>query len=266
MAAPVFYIPHGGGPMPLLNDPSHAGLIAFLKTLRGQFGGTPDAIVLISAHWEETQPTVYGGEQHGMLFDYYGFPPDTYQYRYPAPGAPRLAERIAGLLDKLHAPCQIDRQRGFDHGTFVPMLLIDPQAGIPCIQLSLLKGLNPQAHVQLGLALQELRNDNVVIIGSGMSFHNLQAVWAGEQPELRAASDEFHKWLLFTLGSKALLPEQRLGALAHWLQAPHARFCHPRAEHLLPLHVCAGIAGGSAADVIFDEVLLNHKAAGFAWH
>ncbi|HTR00346.1 MAG TPA: class III extradiol ring-cleavage dioxygenase [Candidatus Acidoferrum sp.] len=265
MAAPVLYIPHGGGPMPLLNDASHSGLIAFLKTLSGKFG-KPDAIVLISAHWEETVPTVYGGEQHGMLFDYYGFPPETYRYRYPAPGAPAVALRIASLLHKLHAPCNVDTQRGFDHGAFVPMLLIDPDAAIPCIQLSLLKGLNPQAHVQLGQALHELRNDNVVIIGSGMSFHNLQAVWAGPKPDLRAASDQFHQWLLFTVTSKALLPQQRLNALSHWVQAPYAQFCHPRAEHLLPLHVCAGIAGGSAAEVVFDQELMNHKVAGFAWH
>jgi len=105
-----------------------------------------------------------------------------------------------------------------------------------------------------------------VIIGSGMSFHNLQAVWAGEQPQLRAASDQFHQWLLATLSDQTLSAEQRLSALANWQQAPYAQFCHPRAEHLLPLHVCAGIAGGSAANVVFDEVLMNHKVAGFSWH
>ena len=129
-----------------------------------------------------------------------------------------------------------------------------------------MKGLDPRAHVKLGLALQQLRDDDVVIIGSGMSFHNLQAVWAGEQPQLRAASDQFHQWLLTTLSDQNLTADQRLSALANWQQAPYAQFCHPRAEHLLPLHVCAGIAGGSAANVVFDEVLMNHKVAGFSWH
>jgi 4,5-DOPA dioxygenase extradiol len=264
MTAPVFYIPHGGGPMPLLGDPSHASLIAFLQKLPQRFH-PPQAIVLISAHWEEAQPAVYSGEQHSLLFDYYGFPPETYKYRYDAPGAPAIAEHIAALLADAGLPCKRESERGFDHGTFVPMLLIDPPARIPCLQLSLLKGLDPLAHVRLGVALQALRNEDVVIIGSGMSFHNLQAVWAGDQPQLRAASDEFHQWLLATLAAESLTPEQRLAALANWQQAPYARFCHPRAEHLLPLHVCAGIAGGSRAEVVFDEVLMNHKVAGFGW-
>lgn len=265
MSAPVFYIPHGGGPMPLLGDANHASLIQFLKALPQQFA-KPKAIVLISAHWEEAQATVYAGTAHPMLFDYYGFPPDTYKYSYAAPGAPAIAARIEALLQQAGLSCKRDTTRGFDHGTFVPMLLVDPSAAIPCLQLSLLKGLDPRAHVKLGLALQQLRDDDVVIIGSGMSFHNLQAVWAGEQPQLRAASDQFHQWLLATLSDQTLSAEQRLSALANWQQAPYAQFCHPRAEHLLPLHVCAGIAGGSAANVVFDEVLMNHKVAGFSWH
>ena len=262
--ARIYYIPHGGGPMPLLDDPAHAGLIRFLLSMPGQLD-KPDAIVLISAHWEETQPTVYAGAHHGMLFDYYGFPPETYKYSYPAPGAPALAQRIAALLQAANLPCVMETARGFDHGTFVPMLLMDPQARIPCIQLSLLKGLDAPAHLRLGLALQELRKQNIVIIGSGMSFHNLQVLFAGQQPELRAASDQFHNWLLTTVGKSGLSPEERLAALANWPEAPYGRFCHPRAEHLLPLHVCAGIAGGAAAEVVFDEVLMNHKVAGFRW-
>ncbi len=264
MLAPVYYLPHGGGPMPLLDDAAHTGLIRFLKTLNGKFAKV-DAIVLISAHWEEAQPSVYAGEHHGMLFDYYGFPPHTYEFKYPAPGAPALANHIAALLQAAKLPYVPETARGFDHGTFVPMLLINPEADIPCLQLSLLKGLDATAHLRLGLALQELRKQNVVIIGSGMSFHNLQAVFAGPQPELRAASDQFHQWLLATMGSANLSAEDRLAALANWQQAPYARFCHPRAEHLLPLHVCAAIAGGAPAQVVFDEALMNHKVAGFCW-
>ena len=264
MSAPVYYIPHGGGPMPLLGDPAHGGLIRFLESLNGKWA-RPEAIVLISAHWEAAQPTVYAGVQHGMLFDYYGFPAQTYDYRYPAPGAPALAQRIHGMLQAAQLPCAMETERGFDHGAFVPMLLINPEADVPCLQLSLLKGLDAVAHLRLGLALQELRNENVVIIGSGMSFHNLQAIFAGDQPELRTASDQFHQWLLDTVGTARLSAEDRLKALAEWHKAPYARFCHPRAEHLLPLHVCAGIAGGAAATVVFDEALMNHKVAGFCW-
>ena len=263
--APVFYIPHGGGPMPLIDDLAHASLIRFLKALPQQLVRKPDAVVLISGHWESAQPSVYAGAQHPMLFDYYGFPPHTYEFKYPAAGAPELAKRIAAMLQEAKLSCVADTQRGFDHGAFVPMLLIDPEAKIPCIQLSLLKGLDPVAHVRLGLALQELRNENVLIIGSGMSFHNLQAIFAGDQPQLRAASDAFHEWLLQTLSSDQLDAQARLQALANWQRAPYATFCHPRAEHLLPLHVCAGIASGQAAKVVFNEPLMNHKVAGFSW-
>jgi 4,5-DOPA dioxygenase extradiol len=262
--APVYYLPHGGGPMPLLDDPAHASLIRFLKALPARFT-TPAAYVLISAHWETTAPSVYAGKQHPMLFDYSGFPPHTYQYRYPAPAAPAVSTKVAELLQQAGLHCVAETARGFDHGVFVPMLLLNPQADVPCIQLSLLKGLKADAHLQLGLALQKLRELDVVIIGSGMSFHNLQAIWEGPQPELRAASDQFHQWLLNTVSDPLLSAEQRLRALAVWEQAPYARFVHPRAEHLLPLHVCAGIAGGTAGNVVFDEELMHHKVAGFAW-
>jgi 4,5-DOPA dioxygenase extradiol len=263
--APVFYIPHGGGPMPLLNDPAHSRLIAFLQQLPQRYA-KPEAYVVISAHWEANVPSVYGGQQHPMLFDYYGFPPHTYQFRYGAPAAPAISRTIADLLRQEELQCSTETARGFDHGTFVPMLLIDPQASVPCIQLSLLKGLSPHAHVGLGLALQRLREHNVVIIGSGMSFHNLQAVWAGPDPRLQVASNEFHQWLLQTTSDTTLTAQQRLQRLNDWQQqAPYAQFAHPRAEHLLPLHVCAGIAGGAAAQVLFDEELMHHKVLGVGW-
>ncbi|MFZ9583423.1 MAG: DODA-type extradiol aromatic ring-opening family dioxygenase [Pseudohongiellaceae bacterium] len=262
--APVFYLPHGGGPLPLLDDPAHAGLIRFLRTLPASYPA-PEAYVVVSAHWESAVPAVYGGEEHPMLFDYYGFPPQSYEYRYPAAGDPALAATVTACLQAQGLRCLTETSRGFDHGTFVPMLLLNPAADIPCVQLSLLKGLNAEAHIALGKALQLLRHRNVVVIGSGMSFHNLEAVWAGPQPRLREASDRFHSWLLHTLGSADLTPEQRLQRLANWEQAPFARFAHPRAEHLLPLHVCAGMAGGAPATLLFDEELLHHKVAGFGW-
>jgi 4,5-DOPA dioxygenase extradiol len=262
--APILYLPHGGGPMPLMGDPAQAHLGAFLKTL-GQRFPAPDAIVLVSAHWEESHPSVYADERPGMLFDYYGFPPETYRFSWPAPGSPALASRIAALLQQCGIECRQVQGRGYDHGTFVPMLLMYPVASIPCIQLSLVAGLDPLQHLRLGECLQELREQNIAIIGSGMSFHNLRAIFAGEQPEYRKASDQFADWLVRTMSDASLSTMQRLDALAQWQQAPYASFCHPRAEHLLPLHVCAGAAGGMAAEVIFNEPLLGHRVSGFGW-
>lgn len=264
LRAPVLYLPHGGGPMPLMDDPAHRGLITFLKQLPSTYA-KPSAIVIISAHWEAAYPSVYAAENHPMLFDYYGFPPETYRFNYPAPGSPDIARQISDALRAAGLPAVTETKRGFDHGVFVPMLLLYPEAEIPVLQLSLLKGLDAAAHIRMGQALGALREQNVLFIGSGMSFHNLQAVFAGPQPELRAASDQFHQWLLRTVADKQVSPEQRRSALAQWDKAPYARFCHPREEHLLPLHVCSGIAGDEAATVLFDEELMNHKVAGFGW-
>jgi 4,5-DOPA dioxygenase extradiol len=262
--APVLYLPHGGGPMPLLDDPAHGELIAFLKGLAGQFA-RPDAIVLVSAHWEERVPSVYADAAPGMLFDYYGFPPETYRFTYPAPGNPALATRIATLLQEQGLNCKHTEGRGFDHGTFVPMLLVYPDGDIPMVQLSLLEGLDAGAHLRLGKALQQLRRENVAIIGSGMSFHNLRAIFAGPRPDLQQASSAFADWLLQTMTDASVTAQERLQALSQWQDAPYATFCHPRAEHLLPLHVCAGAAGGLAATSLFDAPLMGHRVNGFGW-
>lgn len=264
MRAPVLYLPHGGGPMPLMDDPAHRSLISFLKQLPAKYN-KPAAIVVISAHWEAAHPSVYAGEHHPMLFDYYGFPPETYLFNYPAPGSPDVARKISDALRNAGLPCVSETKRGFDHGLFVPMMLVHPEAEIPVLQLSLLKGLDAGAHIRMGQALSALRDENILFIGSGMSFHNLQAVFAGPQPQLRAASDQFHEWLLRTMADTQITQEQRESALAQWDKAPYARFCHPREEHLLPLHVCAGIGADTPATVLFDEELMNHKVVGFGW-
>lgn len=250
--------------MPLLDDPAHATLITFLKGLAQGFA-RPAAIVLVSAHWEEVQPSVYADAQPGMLFDYYGFPPETYRFNYPAPGAPAVAARIAALLEEAGLPCRQVQGRGYDHGTFVPLMLVYPDADIPVLQLSLLEGLDAQQHLRLGAALQALRGENVAIIGSGMSFHNLRAIFAGPRPDLQKASSEFADWLCQTMTATGLRASDRLQSLALWQEAPFATFCHPRAEHLLPLMVCAGAAGGAAASLLFDAPLMGHRVNGFGW-
>jgi len=262
--APVLYLPHGGGPMPLLDDPAQAGLTRFLKNLPQTFT-TPDAIVLISAHWEAPQPAVSADANPGLLFDYYGFPSQCYRFTWPAPGSPRLASRIAALLEDAGIPGMQNIERGFDHGVFVPMLLMYPEADIPCVQLSLIEGLDAESHVQLGLALRSLRSENVAIIGSGMSFHNMRALFAGEREDLRKASDEFSDWLVQAMTDPTIENVERMGSMVKWRQAPYAQFCHPREEHLLPLHVCLGVAGGEKAVLLFDEPLMGHRVAGFGW-
>jgi 4,5-DOPA dioxygenase extradiol len=261
--APVMYLPHGGGPMPLLGDPSHAGLVDFLRKLPGRFA-PPKAVVLVSAHWEAPLPSVCQDAAPALLFDYYGFPPETYGYEYPAPGDPALAGELGTMLENAGITGQTVSGRGFDHGMFVPMMLMYPRADMPCVQLSLVKGLDPEVHLELGEALAKLREQGVAIIGSGMSFHNLRAISSGEHPQLRTASDEFHEWLKDSVCYGGADRDRRQ-ALASWEQAPWARFAHPREEHLLPLHVCAGAAGYAPAELIYDSPLMGHRVAGFGW-
>ena len=263
--APLIYLPHGGGPMPLLGDPAQAALSEFLRALPAGLA-KPEAILMISAHWEEDGPALYADSKPGMLFDYYGFPPETYKFSYPAPGNPELAKELAGILREGGFSARLVEGRGYDHGAFVPLMLMYPDAKIPCLQLSLVTGLDPAQHLRLGACLHELRQRGVAIIGSGMSFHNLRAIFAGENVEYRKASNAFANWLVDTLGNRELSSEARLARLTDWREAPFADFCHPRAEHLLPLHVCAGAAQGAAADVLFDAPVMGHRVNGFGWH
>jgi len=260
--AQLVYFSHGGAPLPILGDESHQAMIDFMRRLPSELG-TPDAILVISAHWEESAATLLGAPKPSMLYDYYGFPAEAYEITYPAPGDPGLADRIAGLLDKGDIPSRIDAQRGFDHGLFIPLALMYPRADIPAIQISLLRGLDPSAHIALGKALSPLRHENLLVFGSGFSFHNLQAfTWGGpRQPDPR--NDAFQDWLIGVCTSDAPSSD-REQRLVDWEQAPSARYCHPREEHLLPLHVCAAMAD-KPARVVFDDYILGKRAVAFLW-
>lgn len=261
---PVIYVPHGGGPMPLLGDVNHRELVQFMQQLSQQLP-TPKAILVISAHWEEEIAHVSSAANPDMIFDYYGFPPESYEFRYPAPGDVKLAEEIAHLLRDKHIPVNLDEQRGYDHGTFVPLLLTHPQAVVPVVQLSLLHSLDPAAHISLGNAVASLRQQGVLIIGSGMSFHNMRAFFS-PSPSVKVRSEQFDSWLNETLTSSSLDYQQKSQRLSEWSKAPEARFCHPREEHLLPLHVCFGAAKDSPiAQRNFDSYLLGAKVSGFIW-
>jgi 4,5-DOPA dioxygenase extradiol len=260
--AQIVYFSHGGGPLPILGDPSHKSMVTFMRQLSFQLN-KPDAILVISAHWEENSATLLGAETPAMFYDYYGFPDKAYEIAYPAPGSPELANRIAELLRKSNIPSRIDSQRGFDHGLFIPLQLMYPEADIPSLQLSLLRGLDPAAHITLGNALYELMQENILVVGSGFSFHNMGAFsWQGiVAPD--PANDAFQNWLIETCTGSRSQPD-REQRLIDWEKAPSARYCHPREEHLLPLHVCIGMAQ-TPAEKIFDDNILGKRGLAFLW-
>ncbi|MDD3904248.1 MAG: class III extradiol ring-cleavage dioxygenase [Sphaerochaeta sp.] len=258
----VIYFSHGGGPLPLLGDVSHRSMISFMQELPSTLH-TPEAIVVISAHWEENIPTVLGAEHPSLLYDYYGFPKQAYEISYPAQGNPQLSKKIIEMLDHAGISGKIDEQRGFDHGLFVPLLMMYPKANIPAIQLSLVKGLDAQTHIQIGKALKDLLCENVLIIGSGFSFHNMQAFTWSESRKDDKENDAFQDWLI-DVCTGLHSAEEREALLASWQQAPYARYCHPREEHLLPLHICASLAQCEAS-VIFDDHILGKRGIALKW-
>lgn len=262
---PVVFVPHGGGPMPLLGDANHRELTQFMQSLAAKLP-QPKAIVVITAHWEEEVVSITHSTAPGMMYDYYGFPPESYEFSYPAPGNPALAKHIQQLLQDNNIDARLDNQRAYDHGTFVPLMLSYPAADIPVVQLSLLATLDPAAHIAIGKALAPLREQGVLIVGSGMSFHNMRAFFSGD-PAVKRKSEAFDEWLTETLTSSKLTNEAREQRLRDWASAPQGRFCHPREEHLLPLHVCWGAAsqGSSVAEQNFSGLLFNTTISGYLW-
>ncbi len=256
------YFSHGGGPLPILGDPTHKAMIDFMKDLPSRIS-RPDAVVVVSAHWEESVPTVLAGEAPDMLYDYYGFPEEAYSIQYPSPGNPQLSEEIEALLKDAGIKTASNRERGIDHGVYIPMKMMYPDADIPTIQLSLVKGMDPEIHLKIGEALQGLKEKNILLIGSGFSFHNMQAFdWSGSnRPD--DINDAFQDWLIDTCTGD-MQPEARKKQLADWKTAPGARYCHPREEHLLPLHVCSSCAA-APAEKIFDDYILGKRAVAFLW-
>ncbi len=261
--AQLVFVGHGGGPLPLLGDPGHQAMVDFMTRLPARLN-PPEAIVVISAHWEESAATLLGAAHPALLYDYFGFPEEAYRVTYPAPGSPELAARMAGYLNQQHIPARLDTQRGLDHGVFVPLKLMYPQANIPVVQLSLLRGLNAAAHLALGQALRALLPEPVLVMGSGFSFHNTRAFFGKGMGAPDPANDAFQNWLIETC-TGPLTPAERHQRLLEWEKAPAARYCHPREEHLLPLQVCFGMAGGGPAQLIFDDLIVGKRAVAFLW-
>ena len=263
--ASVLYLPHGGGPLPLLGDKQHEALTQFLKTIPDSLP-EPESILIVSAHWEAEHARITSAPHPTLIYDYSGFPPESYDIEYAAPGKPELAQEIFNLLNTNGIQAQLDDQRGFDHGMFVPLKLMYPDAHIPCVQLSLLRSLDPGAHIAMGKALGALCKKNILVIGSGMSYHNMRTFFANDAGSLKA-SETFDHWLTETCTADDFTGEQREQRLIDWQHAPSARFCHPREEHLLPLHVCYGIASAStpAAQRVFDQLVMGKKVCALLW-
>jgi len=259
---PVLFIPHGGGPLPLLGDESHFTLVSFLKGITSSLP-IPSSIMIISAHWEEDKVTITSGSRPSLIYDYYGFPEETYRIQYPAPGDPVLAGKIFNLLQFSGIEAKLDEQRGFDHGMFVPLKIMFPEADIPCVQLSLIKNLDPESHIKIGKAISKVRNENTLIIGSGFTFHNMQALMS-QNADVDSNNEKFEQWLIDTCTNPNHSPSMQEQKLIEWSKAPFARYCQPREEHLLPLHVCAG-AAYSTAKLVFEGKVAGKKTSAFLW-
>jgi aromatic ring-opening dioxygenase catalytic subunit (LigB family) len=260
---PVVYLPHGGGPWPFIErgfgEPAELDQLAsYLRSLQTLPKEKPQAVLVISAHWEEPVVTVMTGERPPLYYDYYGFPEEAYKVTWPAPGHPSIAARVRQLLSASGFATAANGERGFDHGTFVPLKLTYPAADMPTVQLSLKAGLDPAEHLAIGRALATLRDEGVFIVGSGMSYHNMRGLMnpAGE----RSPAATFDAWLGETI---ALEAEERARRLTAWASAPSARRSHPREEHLLPLMVIAGAAGSDRGRTAHTGTLNGLPISGY---
>ena len=233
MSMPTLFVSHGS-PMLFLEKDLPAR--AFLATL-GSLVPRPKAIVAVSAHWNTERPSVSLAARPGTIHDFYGFPEALYRLHYDAPGAPELAARVAELTGAERDPAQ-----GLDHGAWVPAMLGWPEADIPIFQLSVQPHMSPAHHIALGRKLAPLREEGVLVMGSGSATHNLRRLARGQHgapPEPWAQA--FDDWLADTVvsGDEAALANYRT-------QAPYAVEAHPTDEHFLPIHVAFGAAGVGA--------------------
>jgi aromatic ring-opening dioxygenase catalytic subunit (LigB family) len=248
---PTFFIPHGGGPCFFMDDPRGlwTSMRVFLESLPSRLPAPPRAILLVSGHWETVGFDFTASAAPPLIYDYYNFPPHTYELRYDATGNPALADRARGLLAAAGIAATTDAARGLDHGVFIPLKVAFPTADVPVVEMSVDAGLDPALHLAAGRALARLRDDGVVIIGSGMSFHNMRGYG---DPRFTDPSIAFDSWLTATATAEAAT---RNAHLTDWAHAPAARASHPREEHLIPLMVAAGAADGPGTRIFNDLVL-----------
>ena len=248
---PVYFVSHGGGPWPWVDGMREMFALTAreLAALPARLPQKPKAVLMISGHWEATEFSVSGAALPGMEYDYFGFPPHTYQIRYPAPGSPALAARVQALLAEAGIACRVDPDRGLDHGAFVPMHLMYPQADVPLVLLSLKQGYDPALHIRVGQAIAGLRDEGVLIMGSGLTYHDMRGFGSDAATPVAQAFEQF---LAQTLAEPD--PVRRHERLVAWTEGPQARRAHPREDHLIPLMV----AVGAAQDDMGRRFLLDH--------
>jgi len=265
MRWPTLFVPHGGGPcffmepQPGLPRDLWDRMAAYLRGIDPSLGRRPDAVLVVSGHWEEPQPTVNVARHPPLLFDYYGFPEQTYRLTYPVAGSPALAARVRSLVAAAGFASDEDAGRGLDHGVFVPFKLIYPEADVPIVQLSLHGSRDARTQLAVGRALMPLRDEGVLVVGSGMSYHNLREFFV-DDPRRNQPADDFDRWLYDTVVSPPAMRESKLAA---WADAPGARASHPTPEHLLPLMIAAGAAESDAGVRTYHDRLLGKAVSGF---
>ena len=260
---PSLFVPHGGGPCffidgpPPFNKATWASMARYLASIGETVWPTPKAVLVISAHWQAVRPTINTADTYRLLFDYYGFPEHTYHLTYPAVPAPAVADRVQSLLAGAGISTETEVDRGLDHGVFVPFKLIYPNADIPLVQLSLQDDMDPTAHLAMGRALEPLRDEAILIVGTGMTYHNMNGI--GRRGQANLDAETFDAWLADAVSD----PERREDALVNWRSAPSAAACHPEPEHLMPLHVVAGAASQDAGRLVFQDKVFGKPISAF---
>jgi len=240
MLMPTLFLSHGS-PMLLLEEHPSRDFLRGLASLVPR----PTAIIVASAHWLTEEPAVSVSAAPETVHDFYGFPEVLYQMRYPAPGAPAIAQETAGLLANAGFVVGQDPGQGLDHGAWQVLALAWPEADIPVFQLSIQPHRDPAHHERVGRALASLRRSNVLVIGSGSATHNLRALRREARPSTDAWAQAFDDWL-----SEKIVAGDRDALLDYRRQAPHAALAHPTDEHLLPLYVALGAAEAAPGERI----------------
>lgn len=257
---PTLFVSHGGGPWPFIEGmrEMYAVTERAFRALPEQLPARPRAVLVVTGHWEAAEFTVATAARPPMVYDYYGFPAHTYNLQYPAPGSPGLAAQVGELLAAAGVACRTDATRGFDHGTFVPMGLMYPQADVPVLLLSLKSSYDPAEHVRVGQALAPLRDEGVLIMGSGLSYHNMRGFGSASSTPV---ADAFEGYLNRAVTQPD--PERRNAMLIDWASAPGARLAHPAEDHLLPLMVAAGAAGSDVGQRLVVDHVMNVAMASY---
>ena len=243
---PTLYVSHGSPTTILEDSPART----FLETLGSPYQNV-SAVLCVSAHWETTLPTlptVSAVELPETIHDFYGFPPELYAVQYPAKGSPQVAERVASLLKEANLPVEVNPRRGLDHGTWTPLKLMFPKADVPVLQLSILRGLNPQQHLAVGKAIEALRHENILVIGSGTSVHPLGYVTDWPLTSIPAWAQAFDAWL-----TDAVLHGDVDTLLRFRELAPYPERAHPRPDHYVPLLTVLGAAGEGAKGTVLHQ-------------